>query len=160
MGKRGPKATPTAARRRRGTFRADRHGGAPEPPAAKPRRPTWLGEDAARLWPAIATELEAMGVLAKVDQTALALLCQALADYLAARKTVDEEGATFTTEKGYIAQHPAVGIMGNAWARVMKLARDFGMTPSARAGLKVDGKGPAADPLLDLIMKHYGSCPN
>ena len=166
MGKRGPKPTPKAAKRRRGTFRADRDGGTPEPEAAKPRRPAWLGQEAARLWPAIAGELEAMGVLARADQVALALLCQALADYLAARAVVEEAAAAgdvkfcATTDKGNIIQHPAVGVMHKGWERVVKLAREFGMTPSSRAGLKVEGKAAPADPLLEMIMRHYGSCPN
>lgn len=166
MGKRGPKPTPKAVKRRRGTYRGDRDGGTPEPEREKPRRPTWLGDEAGKLWPAIAAELDAMGVLARVDQTTLALLCQALADYLAARAVVDEAAAEgevrfcATTDKGNIIQHPAVGVMNKSWERVVKLAREFGMTPSARAGLKVEDKKPAADPLLEMIMRRYGSCPN
>lgn len=166
MGKRGPKPTPKAVKRRRGTYRADRDGGAPEPEPAKPRRPAWLGKEAARHWSAVAAELEAMGVLARVDQVALALLCQALADYLAARAVVEaaaQEGAVrfcAKTDMGNIIQHPAVGVMNKSWERVVKLAREFGMTPSARAGLKVPGAKAPADPLLDLISRRYGSCPN
>ena len=158
--KRGPKPVPKAAKRRRGTFRADRDGGTPEPKSEKPRRPAWLGKEASRHWTAIAAELEGMGVLARADQVALALLCQALADYLAARQEVAEQGMTFLTESGYVTQHPAVGMMNRAWERVVKLAREFGMTPSSRAGLKVPGKEAPADPLLEMIMKRYGSCPN
>jgi len=163
MGKRGPKPVPIAAKRRRGTFRADRDGGTPEPERAKPRRPAWLGKEASRHWTAIAGELEAMGVLARADQVALALLCQALADYLAAREIVARGGPTgllLATSNGNVIQDPAVGVMNRAREALVKLSREFGLTPSSRACLKIEGNQAPADPLMQLIMNRYGSGPN
>ena len=57
-----------------------------------------------------------------------------------------------TTDKGNVIQHPAVGVRNKAWERVVKLARQFGMTPSARAGMAIaNAADEQRDPLLTLL---------
>jgi len=110
--------------------------------AAKPRfngakPPAFLSDRAAQHWPELADLLADMNVLADGDKTALALLCETLAEYLDARDTVAREGATYeaTTEAGAVMYraHPAVAQRNDAARRVQSLLSEFGLTPSARA---------------------------
>ena len=52
---------------------------------------------------------------------------------------------TFETEKGYQQQIPEVGIVNQARLNLVKLAREFGLTPSARAGISMaDSEEPSS----------------
>jgi hypothetical protein len=62
-------------------------------------------------WGEIGLMLEGLGVIAKPHTLALAMLCEALADW--------------------IADHDA-----KAWERVLKACREFGMTPSAMSAVR------------------------
>ena len=75
---------------------------------------------------------------------ALALLCDSIADYVAAREIVRSAAEDQTTrflahtDKGNVIQHPAVSVMHHAWERILKSGREFGLTPSSRSGVKVE----------------------
>jgi P27 family predicted phage terminase small subunit len=162
MGRRGPKAKPTATAKRDGTYRADRRRGEPEAEVELPPEPEWLGEKARKCWAEIAPWLTRAKLLTRLDQVALALLCDSLGEYLLAREVVNqaaiETGVRFVsvTDSGNVIQHPAVGVANRKWEQVTKLLREFGMTPSARAGLHVGGDEPEDD-LLALITKQYAA---
>jgi P27 family predicted phage terminase small subunit len=87
-----------------------------------------------------------MGVLTVADGVALALLCDALVDFLHAAAIVKEEGCIARTDKGVLFQHPAVGVKNKAWERVVKVLREFGMTPTSRPGIHATGKREKGDP--------------
>ena len=116
MGRRGPKAKPTELRVADGTYRSDRHGEVVAKPG-RPDRPKWVEGAAAAEWDRVAGELTAMGLLAEVDQTVLGMCCLAFADWLVARG----EGAVMRMER--------------AAAQWLRLARELGLTPSARCGM-------------------------
>ena len=146
MGRRGPQPTPTAVLAARGSWRAAARKGEPQPKVCVPKPPTWLSDDGRRFWREIAGMLAELGVMTEADKYPLALLVDALAQYLAARESVttdgklDPEKATWTTDNGAVCQHPCVGIMNKAWDRVLKLSREFGMTPASRTGIAVGAK--------------------
>jgi P27 family predicted phage terminase small subunit len=162
MGARGPRAKPSATQKREGTFRKDRRRGEPEVDVDLPPVPEWLGAKARKWWDALSPWLLRAKLLTRLDQTALGLLCDALADYLLAREVVNqagiETGTRFVsvTESGNVIQHPAVGVANRKWDMVLKLLREFGMTPSARASLHLDGE-ENEDDLLNLIRSQYES---
>lgn len=163
MGERGPKRRPTELLKGQGSWRGKaRDKVEPKPTKGIPRRPTWLRPEAAKYWPELAKVLSEMGVLTLADKTGLALLCEPLADYLMARDVVEaaaeKEGVMFisTTEKGNVIQHPAVGVMNKAWERVVKMLREFGLTPASRAGLQVEKPPGDQDPLLALLKARRG----
>lgn len=138
MGARGPKAKPTALKIVQGTYRADRAAAnEPVPQSGVPSCPTWLAPDGKREWKRLADELAALGLLSEVDRTALALYCQAFAEYREAARIVKAKGLTTVSDKGNVLQHPAVSIRNDAWRRVMKAAADFGMTPASRSRISV-----------------------
>ena len=129
MGKRGTKKTPAGVKKLLGTYRDDRDGGTPEVPLEVPAMPPWLSEDAQKYWREIAPWLEKYKILTRLDGVALALLSMSLCDLLVARENGDKSDEN------------------KAHGRVEKLLREFGMTPSARAGLKIKDGQSKDDPL-------------
>jgi P27 family predicted phage terminase small subunit len=159
MGKRGPQPQPSELQRAKGTYRADRRRGEVRPDKTIPPIPEWCDEKTRECWEQLAPWLNEQGLLTRLDQVALGLLCSSLADYILARRIVDgaeqREGTRFVayTDKGNIIQHPAVGVMNKAWEKVVKLCREFGMTPAARAGLAIAKNEAAEDPMTALLEK-------
>jgi P27 family predicted phage terminase small subunit len=67
----------------------------PKPPAEPVSPPSWLRGRSRTLWKRIAAFLEPMGVLTTADTDALALLCDAYAEYIECRDVVRKHGATY-----------------------------------------------------------------
>jgi P27 family predicted phage terminase small subunit len=159
MAARGRPPKPTAEKKRSGTLQRCRQKNEPTPDAEIPPFPSWATRSAAPYWKEIAKCLFDNGLLTRLDQVALALLCEALAEYCECRSIVEEaarteeSGVKFITftDKGNIIQHPAVGVMNKAWGKVVKLLVQFGMTPSARAGLAIGNAKEKPDILAQLI---------
>jgi P27 family predicted phage terminase small subunit len=156
MGRRGPKKTPAATHKKRGTFQPSRHGG-PEPPAIAglPEPPGDLTEAAREAWLSIAAKLLDAKLLTALDDLALRLLAESVDMYLRAGREIEHWGLTSVTDSGNTIQHPAVAVRNKAWAQIVKLCQEFGMTPAARTGLHVDVKA-ASDGKAEAMAKILG----
>jgi P27 family predicted phage terminase small subunit len=108
-----------------------------------PKPPRNLDAEAKREWKRVSSELLEAGLLTAVDRAALAAYCAAWSRWRAAEKIIQREGMTFTTERGYVQQHPAVGIANTALTTMRQFLVEFGMTPGSRA--KVTASAPADD---------------
>lgn len=137
MGKRGPKPTPTAMLEARGSWRAGLREGEPKPePITAVACPKWLKGPARRWWPQVSQELIAMGVLTTADLLACSMLVDQIGWYMHWRAMLESEGKEMQLSKdGMLKMHPAWAAMNEAWDRVLKASREFGMTPSSRVGL-------------------------
>ena len=102
-----------------------------------PTRPEWLLPEAKREWSRIVPELQAKGLIAKVDRAALAAYCQSWALYVEAVQDIAENGTTFKTETGYQGPTPSVGIMVKMQQQMSTYAAKFGFTPSDRSRISV-----------------------
>lgn len=165
MTRTGRPRTPTELKVVRGTDRADRRNPAEPQPArlevgSKP--PEWLADRRARrAWRHLAKMLGEQRILTVMDAMALAMLCDAFADYLEAGdelarlRRIQEAEAALDGDDVRIAswfplaripdtaalgktgvtirEHPAVKRRERAWMRVSRMLSEFGMTPSARA---------------------------
>lgn len=136
MGK-GRRPKPTAQHKLEGTFRKDRHAARAVADPARPDAPASLSDDARAEWDRVIGELAAAKLLSKLDRAVLALYCQAWADYWAAKAIVEEEGWTAVGSTGNVVEHPAVKSMHRSWEHCVRAAREFGMTPSGRAAIRV-----------------------
>ena len=90
----------------------------------EPEMPDWLTGRAAELWPDVAAVLRPMGLLSADYTVGLALLVDAMADWIYyARRLADdpENENAWRWEKR----------KREAWADVHKQHREFGLTPSA-----------------------------
>jgi P27 family predicted phage terminase small subunit len=104
----------------------------------------------------LADTLGARGALTEADGLALAMLCEALGDWQAARDAIEAAGGeTYEarTESGAIMfrAHPAVAMRNDAWRRVQAAMSEFGLTPASREKVAAN-----PDP-LDTIAAEYFS---
>lgn len=152
MGKRGPRKLPARIHERRGTKKKCRHA---EPDVAAvsgvPAPPADLGDVARQAWNDIGKKLLAAGLITELDELALRLLCESWELYELAKAETSVIGSlTSITEKGNVIQNPAIGIRNKAWAQIVKLCQEFGLTPSSRTGLNAETKPPEDESLAIL----------
>ena len=121
--------------------------------------PDGLPPLAVKEWNFIVPMLSQLGVLTEIDGKALAAYCEYFAMWRQALDEVRERGITleepivkFTDEGPEVIgtkykRNPAVTIANDA-AKIMKsFLVEFGLTPSSRGRLRIEGKPDADDPL-------------
>lgn len=116
----------------------------PEPVAGKPIKPQWLKGDSAKIWTKVLAQLEAMDVLTKADGAAIARYCKLFARWVKNSTFLDEYGETYPLKGDdgkvkCIMQFPQVSIVRHLTTQILQLEREFGLTPSSRASLNVEG---------------------
>ena len=151
MGKRGPKPTPTPILKLRGSWRGkDRPDADIEPNV--PEMPSWLSPAAKAEWKRRVPELDALGVLQKVDVTILVMYCRDFVEYDAACDEIDKLKSQFISvgrevsaggvvlKPGRVCPHPLFAIRDAADARLRKSCGELGMGPASRTGLAIKPK--------------------
>jgi len=151
MGKRGPKPTPTPILKLRGSWRGkDRPDADIEPNV--PEMPSWLSPAAKAEWKRRVPELDALGVLQKVDVTILVMYCRDFVEYDAACDEIDKLKSQFISvgrevsskgvvlKPGRVCPHPLFAIRDAADARLRKSCSELGMGPASRTGLAITQK--------------------
>lgn len=148
MGARGPKATPAALKVLSGARirKAADLGEGVNPPVKAPPRPRELIGRAAREWRRIVPLLLELGLLTELDRAALAMYCQAWADYLTLLDQVrlDKEAAVAkgepeahalwrTLPSGIARESIHLRLLRDAEARVDRALSHFGLSPAQRA---------------------------
>lgn len=115
--------------------------------AMAPHKPPTISERAAAHWDAIVATCGAVpGLLTEMDRTLLYLHCEAYAAWIAAKEAVEKSGMTqVVSEGGTEGLRPEVMAMHAAWDRVLKSAKEMGLTPAARSAIRVDGQGRGAE---------------
>lgn len=137
MGKRGPKPTPTSLLVARGSWRAKKRAGEPDPGRGRPRCPLWLLPEARAMWGRIAPQLDRMGVLTTADGQALAQYCQTWAKWREAEEFCAANGQTYGDAKGVIRLYPQAKQAMQLSESLGRLGARFGLSPSDRVGLPV-----------------------
>jgi P27 family predicted phage terminase small subunit len=145
---RGPKPKPIELRVLHGAAAERAHAEHPQPRRALPRCPDNLEGEAAKCWHRLARELYDAGLLSNIDRDALANYCIAYArhqkaeemvakssEMLKAKDTVDADG---NVKAGGFYQNPWLSIANKAQETMLKLAAEFGMTPSSRSRVKAE----------------------
>jgi len=152
---RGRKPLPTKIKEIQGTLEKSRqvenemvpsfYEGIPEAPELLRKT-----ERAVALWDELVRELQNLGMLHGVDLPLLAAYCNEMSTYFEAESVLLDEGRTFETPNGFIQKRPEVNISREALDRALKLATQFGLTPSARTKISAPRKesGDELDKLL------------
>jgi P27 family predicted phage terminase small subunit len=139
MGERGPAPRPSAIKRAQG-MRADRinqNEPAPELFGAPPPAPAHLDEVGRELWQRLAPPLVAAGVLTPWDVEVFALLCESVSIAHRAAELL-RAGLVMKGRRDGVITSPAWRVYRDAAGLVRALAREFGLTPSARSSLRID----------------------
>jgi P27 family predicted phage terminase small subunit len=103
-----------------------------------PACPDHLDADAKREWKRLVKLLLRLRILTDADGMVLANLCQAWSTLVKAQVKMNETGLLLKTPSGYVQQSPLLGIVNSCTDTVMKLSREFGLTPSSRGRLQVE----------------------
>jgi P27 family predicted phage terminase small subunit len=124
-----------------------------KPGDERPMPPAWLRDEALAEWGRIVPELERLKVLSKVDRAALVAYCESWSTFVAATLDVQARGIITRGRDGNPVKNPSVAIARDAQNSMRALMKEFGLTPSARAGWQYptdEGDGTDAD-VLDLF---------
>ncbi len=154
MGKRGPAKTPTELAIVRG-HRKDRiNQNEPQPQERAVTYPSWLPPEAKTIWRRLAPMLRDRNVLRSWDRETFAVFCAEVARYRDALEEIARNGQIMAVERTRFSRNggglgtetsmvknPAVAIAKDAAASIRQYAREFGLTPSARAELTAAGAG-------------------
>ncbi len=150
MGRRGPAPTPTRVLALRGSWRGKANPSEPRPPPARPSPPTWLSEEARKAFLVLARQLHAIGVVAHLDANALARYATLWVRYRKCEEFVAKHGDTYVA-RGKPGKDrepgPAIGFKLYPQAKqalalsveLLRLEREYGLTPAARARLSTEG---------------------
>lgn len=155
---RGRKPTPTAAKKLAGNpGKRSLPVNEPRPSEAMPSMPRGrLSDEAKRFWRGNCEALHEAGLLTAVDGAAYALMATHYALALEAAQVVDEEGISTEDERGLTRKHPLLAVWKQNSEAFLKFAREFGMTPSARAGIRLPDEAEQltlADALFEAVSK-------
>ena len=97
--------------------------------------------------------LEDNGIIEDVDDAALQMLAYNYSTFIKASKIVEEQGLTVTSDRGNIAEHPAVKIGRDAQSQALKVMAEFGLTAKARCKLPKLNASDADDSPLETFIK-------
>lgn len=159
MGKRGPRPKPTRLKLVQGERKDRINEDEPIPAPGEIVRPSWLNASAARVWAALAPDLEAKQLLTPWDVEQFANYCDAVVRRRNAGTQLDRLGPVLElpvfNKNGELTGH-RIGV--NPWhhiwkaadAQVRRYAQAFGLTPSDRSEVRPPGgkKKAAAARLL------------
>lgn len=159
MGLRGPRPQPTAVRELHGDpgKRGRAAGEEPRPAPAAPKMPRGLPREARAFWRRYAEGLAGLGLLTDVDTPAFTMMAmhwQVCQD--AMREMAGKAGGvlelTAEDEDGLERKHPLLQVLRDNSAAFLRYAAHFGMSPSARAGMRVEPPA-VADPYEQFLSR-------
>lgn len=144
MGKRGPAAKPTALKVIEGV-KPSRVNTA-EPVAGTGADldfrvpPGGMSARAVVVWERVVPHLQAMGLAKEVDQDMLVAYCEAVAVHQQATEELRGQPLMVPGARGGEVRNPLLVVQRDAAAQIRMLAREFGLSPSARSDLTSDRK--------------------
>jgi len=144
MGLRGPRPTPSAILKARGTYRADRARGEVKGPRGIPRCPAGLDKLAKQCWGQLLPMLQSMRVLSRIDRNGIIRYCIFWSQWHQAQQFLAKNGLVYPIKDGNgkvkcLAAFPHVAIVSKVGLLLTKFEQEFGMTPSAR--MRIDCSG-------------------
>ena len=147
MGRRGPVKIPTKILSMRGSPLAKRRMEEPEGEPGRPTCPAWLSKEAKRAWRELLPMIDGMGILSRTDRNALARYCQTWAKWRLAEEWMMKHGDHIAVQDSTgkvveIKEPPQVVRAIRLADQLLRLEQQFGLTPSARAGLAKEKRDP------------------
>src|SRR5262245_53672168 len=137
MGRRGPAPETTRLKLIKGTKPYRINTNEPQPLALAINRPEWLSPLAGEEWDHVAPHLVAMGTITDADLAGFAIYCEAVARWRRLAELVAQSPPVVNRD-GAVVKNPVYAQVRDAAAEVRLWAREFGLTPSARAGIRVE----------------------
>jgi P27 family predicted phage terminase small subunit len=114
----------------------------PRPARRVPHCPACLGDEARKEWKRLAKELADLGLLTGLDRGLLAAYCQAHALWVEAVSSIARYGTMVKSPNGFPMQSPSVAVANKQVDIMVRIASEFGMTPSSRTRIRVGEQTP------------------
>jgi P27 family predicted phage terminase small subunit len=156
VGTRGPVPKPTRLKVLAGETRPSVINYAEPIPAGGPLTPPEdLRPEVRTIWERVVEALGPTGVLTSADRDLLRLYAEALARYIEAEQMLAKSGPLIRGRDGNLVKNPLHQIVRDNGDAVKKYARELGLTPAARVGLRgeIDGNANSATAKLDAIIQ-------
>lgn len=123
----------------------------------KPTCPKYLDKIAKQEWKHIVPELDSLGLLSKIDRAALEFYCESYSRYRQAMEHIRTEGEVmFSPDKNYPMVSPWASTANKALDNCRRFLAEFGLTPAARARLRVDVANEREQEDIKTFMKVKG----
>ena len=155
MGQRGPAPLPTRLKLLRGESRPSRvNYDEPIPTAMYLNVPEDLSSEARQVWSAVVQAIHHTGVLTAADADTLRMYCEAVVRYRAAESMLTKTGPLIKGRDGEFVKNPLHQIVRDNALLMRSLARELGLTPAARSGLRgdLDAQANSAGAKLDALI--------
>jgi len=110
----------------------------PKPPARMPRCPAHLDATAKKEWKRAGKVLMAVGLLTELDMMVLAAYCDAYSRWIFAALEIQKTSMVYKQKDGTPGLNPYLRIHKEAYEQMLKAGVLLGLSPSSRAGLKVE----------------------
>jgi P27 family predicted phage terminase small subunit len=138
----GPRARPVPLKLREGERPDRRPRNPPTAPiaATAPLPPEHLSDVAAETWNRLAPQLHSKGLLTEWDLEMFGIGCEAYAKWRRASQLVNDSDVLIRGYRGSLVRNPASQVARENGEVVLRWAREFGLTPSARSGIDL-GEG-------------------
>ena len=117
----------------------------PEPVDVPIERPASMSDEAGALWDRIMNDYSHTGVLTRIDTEALRAYCDFATRYEQAAIGLDKSSPLVRTTRGDLVKNPLHQIARDNAMVMLRLARELGFTPSARASLETPETGDELD---------------
>jgi P27 family predicted phage terminase small subunit len=146
MGSRGPAPQPTKLKLVRGETRPSRINYLePIPARSDLNPPEDLTEEARQIWHSTVAAVGHTGVLTAADTQTLRLYAEATARYRTAETMLAKTGPLIKGRNGELVKNPLHQIVRDNATLMRSLARELGLTPASRTGLRSDLDAEAND---------------
>lgn len=113
----------------------------PQPDMLSADMPSELNSSplAQKEWTRVAQSLIDLSILSEMDRTALIAYCLSYQQWQDALGHVREDGCVCMTKQGLV-KNPYLTVADDAFSNMLKLMKEFGMTPSSRSSIKTISK--------------------
>jgi P27 family predicted phage terminase small subunit len=140
MGRRGPAGAPTQLRLLRGYKSSRINDREPVPRDVLPVPPRSMAADVREVWDYTLQELIHMKTVAASDRDSLVCFCEAVVAHRKASNILAQSPVLVKGLHGTLVRNPALQVQRDAAQVIRGFAQEFGLTPSARADIKVEGR--------------------
>lgn len=114
--------------------------------------PTDIEKEAKDYMKDVILMLEDNSLMKNVDNAALTMLARNYSMFIKASKQLEKDGLTVVSDRGNIAQHPAIKIAKDAQIQAMKVMEKFGLTAKDRTKIaKLNSGDKELSPLEQFV---------
>jgi len=110
----------------------------PMPSPDVPKMPADMDPEAKTVWRRVLREMRYMGVVRAADTDVLRAYCEGVVRYQHAARLLAQSGPLVRGQRGELVKNPLHQVVRDNADEIRQFARELGLSPSARAGLRIE----------------------